>query len=247
MIKISDMYKIYAMGDNKVVALNGINLHIRAHEFVSIVGQSGSGKSTLMNMLGCLDTPTSGKYILSEKEVSKLKDDDLAEIRNRKIGFIFQKFNLLQRLSSLENVELPLVYQGVHAKEVRERAIKALRSVGLEDRMHHRPVELSGGQQQRVAIARALVTNPPVILADEPTGALDSKTGIEVMNILKELHSKGNTIILITHDNSLAQQANRLIRLQDGKIVEDSEVSHQIKRVVRAHDGEVAQGREVAQ
>jgi putative ABC transport system ATP-binding protein len=225
MIRISDMYKIYAMGDNKIAALNGINLHIRAHEFVSIVGASGSGKSTLMNMLGCLDTPTSGRYMLNEKEVSRLKDDDLAEIRNRKIGFIFQKFNLLQRLSSLENVELPLIYQGVHAKEVRERAIKALRSVGLEDRMHHRPFELSGGQQQRVAIARALVTDPPVILADEPTGALDSKTGIEVINILKELHSKGNTIILITHDNSLAQQAKRLVRLQDGEIVEDREVA----------------------
>jgi putative ABC transport system ATP-binding protein len=247
MIKISDMCKMYVMGDNKVIALNGINLNIKAHEFVSVVGQSGSGKSTLMNMLGCLDTPTSGRYMLDDKEVSKLKDDDLAEIRNRKVGFVFQKFNLLQRLSSLENVELPLVYQGIHAKEVRERAIKALRSVGLEDRMHHRPFELSGGQQQRVAIARALVTDPPVILADEPTGALDSKTGIEVMNILKELNSKGNTIILITHDNSLAQQANRLIRLQDGKIVEDSQVSKQIKRMVRVREGEIVQGREVTQ
>ena len=247
MIRISDMYKIYAMGDNKVTALNGINLHIRAHEFVSIVGQSGSGKSTLMNMLGCLDVPTSGKYMLDEKEVSKLKDDELAEIRNRKIGFIFQKFNLLQRLSSLENVELPLVYQGIHAKEVRERAIKALRSVGLEDRMHHRPYELSGGQQQRVAIARALVTDPPVILADEPTGALDSKTGIEVIKILKELHSKGNTIILITHDNTLAQQAKRLVRLQDGEIVEDREVDQQVKRVVRPQGSKILAGREVAQ
>lgn len=224
MIKISDMYKIYTMGDNKVAALNGINLHIKAHEFVSIVGPSGSGKSTLMNMLGCLDTPTSGRYMLDGKEVSKLKDDELAEIRNKKIGFIFQRFNLLQKLSSLENVELPLVYQGVNAKEARERAIKSLKNVGLEQRIYHKPSELSGGQQQRVAIARALVTDPPVILADEPTGALDSKTGIEVMSILKELHSRGNTIILITHDNSLAKQAKRMIRIQDGEIVEDKEV-----------------------
>lgn len=224
MIQISDMYKIYTMGDNKVAALNGINLNIKAHEFVSIVGPSGSGKSTLMNMLGCLDTPTAGTYILDGKEVSQLEDDDLAEIRNKKIGFIFQKFNLIQKLSSIENVELPLIYQGISPKEARTRAIEALRSVGLEDRMHHRPFELSGGQQQRVAIARALVTNPPVILADEPTGALDSKTGIEVMSILKKLHSKGNTIILITHDNSLAQQADRIVRLQDGEIVEDVEV-----------------------
>lgn len=224
MIQISNMYKIYTMGDNKVAALNGINLNIKAHEFVSIVGPSGSGKSTLMNMLGCLDTPTSGTYILDGKEVSQLEDDDLAEIRNKKIGFIFQKFNLIQKLSSIENVELPLIYQGISPKEARIRAIESLKSVGLEERMHHRPFELSGGQQQRVAIARALVTNPPVILADEPTGALDSKTGIEVMGILKKLHSKGNTIILITHDNSLAQQADRIVRIQDGEIVEDVEV-----------------------
>lgn len=212
------------MGENKVTALDNINLNISAHEFVSIVGPSGSGKSTLMNMLGCLDTPTSGTYMLDDREVSKLKDDDLAEIRNFKIGFIFQKFNLLQKLSALENVELPLVYQGVRPKEVRDRAIKALKDVGLDGRMGHRPNELSGGQQQRVAIARALVTKPPVILADEPTGALDSKTGIEVMGILKELHAKGNTIILITHDNSLAMQAKRLVRISDGQVVEDKEV-----------------------
>lgn len=212
------------MGENKVTALDNINLHINSHEFVSIVGPSGSGKSTLMNMLGCLDTPTSGTYMLDGKEVSKLRDDDLAEIRNFKIGFIFQKFNLLQKLSALENVELPLIYQGLRPKEVRERATDALDSVGLRDRMHHRPNELSGGQQQRVAIARALVTKPPVILADEPTGALDSKTGIEVMGILKDLHKKGNTIILITHDNSLAMQAKRLVRISDGQVVEDKEV-----------------------
>jgi putative ABC transport system ATP-binding protein len=225
MIDIKDMYKIYTMGDNKVTALNGINLSIKKEEFVAIVGPSGSGKSTLMNMLGCLDVPTSGTYSLDGKEISKLKDDELAEIRNFKVGFIFQKFNLLQKLSALENVELPLIYQGVKAKEAKSRAMDALKSVGLLDRMHHRPSELSGGQQQRVAIARALVTNPPVILADEPTGALDSKTGIEVMGILKDLHAAGNTIILITHDNNLALQAKRIVRIQDGQIIEDREVA----------------------
>lgn len=225
MIDISNMYKVYKMGENEVTALNNINLHIDAHEFVSIVGPSGSGKSTLMNMLGCLDVPTSGKYMLDGQEVSKLNDDRLAEIRNNKIGFIFQRFNLLQKLSALENVELPLIYQGVGSKEARERAIESLENVGLKERMHHKPNELSGGQQQRVAIARALVTKPPVILADEPTGALDSKTGKEVMGILKSLHSRGNTIILITHDNSLAVQAKRMIRISDGQITEDKEVA----------------------
>lgn len=224
MIDIKNMYKIYTMGQNKVTALNGINLHIDAHEFVSVVGPSGSGKSTLMNMLGCLDVPTSGTYTLDGQEVSKLNDNKLAEIRNYKIGFVFQKFNLLQKLSAVENVELPLVYQGVHAREARERAIKSLAGVGLEDRMNHKPNELSGGQQQRVAIARALVTNPPVILADEPTGALDSKTGIEVIQILKKLNENGNTIILITHDNGLAQKAKRMVRISDGQIVDDKEL-----------------------
>jgi putative ABC transport system ATP-binding protein len=225
MIQLSDMSKIYRMGDNKVTALNGINLHIKLQEFVAIVGPSGSGKSTLMNMLGCLDVPTSGSYKLDGQEVSKLKDDRLAEIRNFKIGFIFQKFNLLQKLSALENVELPLVYQGVHNKEAKRRAIEALTTVSLKDRMNHRPSELSGGQQQRVAIARALVTRPPVLLADEPTGALDSKTGIEVMGILKELNSNGHTIILITHDNDLAAEARRIIRISDGEITEDKEMA----------------------
>ena len=224
MIEIKDMYKIYTMGQNKVTALNGISLHINLHEFVAIVGPSGSGKSTLMNMLGCLDVPTSGSYKLDGREVSNLKDDDLAEIRNFKIGFIFQKFNLLQKLSALENVELPLIYQGVHNKEAKIRAMEALATVSLKDRMHHRPSELSGGQQQRVAIARALVTKPPVLLADEPTGALDSKTGIEVMSILRELNSNGNTIILITHDNDLAAVAKRTIRISDGQITEDKEM-----------------------
>lgn len=224
MIEISNMCKVYKMGDTEVKALNNVNIKINAQEFVSIVGPSGSGKSTLMNMIGCLDVPTSGSYVLDGKEVSQMKDDELAEIRNCKIGFVFQKFNLLQKLSALENVELPLIYQGLNAKEVRKRAIEALESVGLQDRMHHRPNELSGGQQQRVAIARALVTKPPVILADEPTGALDSKTGLEVMGILRDLHSKGNTIILITHDSSLAMQAERMIKIHDGEIMEDREV-----------------------
>ena len=224
MIQITDMYKIYTMGQNKVTALNGVSLHINLHEFVAIVGPSGSGKSTLMNMLGCLDVPTTGSYKLDGQEVSRLKDDNLAEIRNFKIGFIFQKFNLLQKLSALENVELPLIYQGVHNKEAKIRAMEALATVSLKDRMHHRPSELSGGQQQRVAIARALVTKPPVLLADEPTGALDSKTGIEVMSILRELNSNGNTIILITHDNDLAAVAKRTIRISDGQITEDKEM-----------------------
>jgi len=225
MIQITDLYKVYTMGENKVTALNGVNLNIKLHEFVSIIGPSGSGKSTLMNMIGCLDVPTKGSYKLDGEEISKLKDDKLAEIRNFKIGFIFQRFNLLSKLSALENVELPLVYQGVHGRESRQRAIDALDKVGLKERMHHKPSELSGGQQQRVAIARALVTRPPVLLADEPTGALDRKTGIEVMDMLKELNSNGNTIVLITHDNDLAKQAKRIIRISDGEITQDTGVA----------------------
>lgn len=225
MIRISNMCKIYRMGDNIVNALKDVNVHIKQHEFVSIIGPSGSGKSTFMNMIGCLDTPTSGTYQLDGLEVSKLNDDQLAEIRSKKIGFIFQGFNLLQKLTAVENVELPLIYQGVGAKERYERAIAALESVGLGGRSHHKPTELSGGQQQRVAIARALASDPPIILADEPTGALDSKSGIEIMKLLKELNSKGNTIIIITHDNNIAMQARRMIRIHDGQITEDREVS----------------------
>ncbi|MDP4092716.1 MAG: ABC transporter ATP-binding protein [Bacillota bacterium] len=224
MIVISNMSKIYRMGDNVINALNNISLHIKKHEFVAITGPSGSGKSTLMNMLGCLDTPTSGTYLLDGVEVSKLKDDQLAEIRNVKIGFIFQGFNLLVKLTALENVELPLIYQGLSSRERHEKAIMALESVGLGERIHHRPNELSGGQQQRVAIARALVSEPPIILADEPTGNLDSKSGIEIMKLLKMLHQRGNTIVLITHDNNVAMQARRVIRIQDGEICEDKEV-----------------------
>lgn len=225
MIEIRNMYKIYKLGSNVVNALNNVSLIIKRHEFVAIIGPSGSGKSTLMNMLGCLDTPTSGTYILDDKEVSKLRDDQLADIRNKKIGFIFQGFNLLQKLTAMENVELPLIYQGISARERRLRCTQALEMVGLGNRIHHKPTELSGGQQQRVAIARALVSNPPLILADEPTGNLDSKSGVEIMRILKELHSSGNTIVLITHDNSIAMQAKRIIRIQDGELTEDREVS----------------------
>jgi len=225
MIKIEDMYKTYRMGTNEVHALNGISLHIKPKEFVAIVGPSGSGKSTLMNMIGCLDTPTSGKYYLDGREVSTLKDDALAEVRNKKIGFIFQGFNLLPKLSAIENVELPLIYMGIGKKKRHAMALDALERVGLGSRTHHKPSELSGGQQQRVAIARALVSRPPLILADEPTGALDSKSGAEIINMMHELHAEGKTIVLITHDNNIAKQAARIIRIQDGKIVEDSGVA----------------------
>jgi len=218
------MWKIYQINQLQVQALKNINLSIKKNEFVAIVGPSGSGKSTLMNMLGCLDTPTSGTYILDNEEVSNLSDDKLAEIRSKKIGFIFQSFNLIQKLTALENVELPLIYTGVKASERIRRAKLALENVGLGQRLYHKPNELSGGQQQRVAIARALINNPPIIFADEPTGNLDSKSGVEIMNLLKELHKKGNTIVLITHDNDIANQAERVIRISDGTIVEDRQV-----------------------
>ncbi|MGI6585301.1 MAG: ABC transporter ATP-binding protein [Gracilibacteraceae bacterium] len=221
MIEIRNMSKIYRIGDVEVMALNNISLNIRQHEFVSIIGPSGSGKSTLMNMIGCLDVPTSGEYRLDGMEVSGLSDDQLAYIRNHKIGFIFQGFNLIQKLNSLENVELPLIYQGIPTKDRYERSVEALKLVGLEDRIQHKPTELSGGQQQRVAIARALVANPQIILADEPTGNLDSKSGKDIMNILKELHLKGSTIVLITHDNDIAMMAERIVRIQDGQIFDD--------------------------
>lgn len=224
MIQISNMYKIYRIGDNVINALNNITLHIKQHEFVSIIGPSGSGKSTLMNMIGCLDTPTSGTYVLDGHEISELNDNQLADIRNHKIGFIFQGFNLLQKLTAIENVELPLIYQGIGAKERHRRCREALESVGLGERIFHKPSELSGGQQQRVAIARALVSDPPMILADEPTGNLDTKSGADIMRVLKELHAHGNTIVLITHDNNVAKQAKRMVRIQDGEIIEDVEV-----------------------
>jgi putative ABC transport system ATP-binding protein len=224
MIRTEQLTKHYLMGDIVVKALDGVSLHIRAHSFVSITGPSGSGKSTLMNLLGCLDSPTSGTYMLDGVEVSAMNDNRLAEIRNQKIGFIFQGFNLVPKLTALENVELPLVYYGLSGRKRKARAIEALQRVGLGDRIHHLPSELSGGQQQRVAIARALVTNPPMLLADEPTGNLDSRSGQDIIEIFHELHQQGNTIVLITHDDRVAMQAGRLIRILDGRIVEDREV-----------------------
>jgi putative ABC transport system ATP-binding protein len=221
MIDIYNMSKIYRIGDVEVKALDDVSLSIKQHEFVSIIGPSGSGKSTLMNMIGLLDVPTSGEYYLEGNEVSGLSDDQLAEIRNRKIGFIFQGFNLIQKLNAVENVELPLIYQGVPSRERYERSVEALKLVGLGERAYHKPTELSGGQQQRVAIARALVGNPSIILADEPTGNLDSKSGKEIMRMLKELNARGNTIVLITHDNDIAMQAERVVHIQDGQISED--------------------------
>ena len=222
MIRIEDMYKIYKVGDVEVRALNGVSLHIKPKEFVSIIGPSGSGKSTLMNMIGCLDVATSGKYYIDGVPIENLSENELARIRNKKIGFIFQVYNLLPKLTALENVELPLIYQGIGASKRREMAKAALDRVGLYDRMHHKPKELSGGQQQRVAIARALSSHPPLILADEPTGALDSKSGVEVMQMLQEIHEEGNTVVLITHNTDIARQAQRVIRIADGVITSDT-------------------------
>ena len=221
-IEIVDMYKIYNPGENEVRALNGVNLKIFNGEFVAIVGQSGSGKSTFMNMIGCLDVPTSGSYFLNGQNVAEMGDDELSDIRNKYIGFIFQGFNLIHSLSAYENVELPLIYRGLHKEERDEYAKKALGMVGLGDRIKHKPSEMSGGQQQRVAVARALATSPPVILADEPTGNLDSRSGADVMNIIKELNEQGNTIVLITHDEKIAARASRIVRITDGQIESDS-------------------------
>lgn len=221
LIEIRNMCKIYNPGENEVRALDHVDLQIDRHEFVAIIGQSGSGKSTLMNMLGCLDVPTSGTYYLNGQDVSHLTDDELSDIRNREIGFIFQGFNLIANMTALENVELPLIYRGVPKKEREELSRTALKKVGLEKRMDHKPSEMSGGQQQRVAIARAISQAPPVILADEPTGNLDSGSTKEIMGILKELHKEGRTVILITHDNEIAARAKRIIRIMDGKIVAD--------------------------
>ena len=215
------MYKIYNPGENEVRAIDGVNLTIEHGEFVAIIGQSGSGKSTLMNMLGLLDVPTSGKYLLNGKDVEGLSDDELSEIRNKEIGFIFQGFNLVTSLTAVENVELPLVYRGMKKDERNKLAVEALDRVGLSHRLDHLPKQMSGGQQQRVAIARAVAARPPIILADEPTGNLDSHSGVEVMKILHELHEEGRTVILITHDNDIANEAQRIIRIQDGQIVSD--------------------------
>ena len=222
LIEIKDIYKIYNEGrESEVRALNGVSLSIDRGEFVAIVGQSGSGKSTLMNVLGCLDIPTYGEYHLNGTDVTRLSDRQLAHIRNKQIGFIFQGYNLIQELDALENVILPLIYQGVPIWEREERAMEALARVGMDDRAHHRPSEMSGGQQQRVAIARAIATHPSIIMADEPTGALDSKTGQHVLEILRELYRGGTTVILITHDNGIAATARRVVRLSDGMVISD--------------------------
>lgn len=221
MIELKDIYKIYGDGEGEIRALDGVSLNISGGEFVAIVGQSGSGKSTCMNIIGCLDVPTSGTYRLNGTDVSTMKDDELAAVRNKMIGFIFQQYNLIPKLTVKENVELPLIYRGMPAKERAKRAMEALEMVGLADRCTKMPSMLSGGQQQRVSIARALAGDPPVILADEPTGALDSKTGREVLEFLKELNREGTTIVLITHDNSIAEEIKRVVRIQDGKIISD--------------------------
>ncbi|MCR3921333.1 MAG: ABC transporter ATP-binding protein [Firmicutes bacterium] len=224
MILTENISKLYKLEGVEVHALRGINMTVAKGDFLSVIGPSGSGKSTLMNIIGCLDTPTAGCYLLNGHEVSSLSDNRLAEIRNQLIGFVFQSFNLLPRLSALENVELPLIYRGMGGRERQETALSALENVGLGDRIGHRPTQLSGGQQQRVAIARALVGNPPLILADEPTGNLDSTSGKEVMTLLQKLHSEGKTIVLITHDMDIAMQSQRYVRIHDGEIVEEKVV-----------------------
>ena len=222
LISLKNIFKIYNVGGEEVRALDGIDLDILENEYLAIMGPSGSGKSTLMNMIGCLDTPTSGVYEFEGEMVQVMDDSQLASIRNRKIGFVFQTFNLLPKATAQHNVEIPLVYANIQKKDRKKMATDALESVGLADRLHHKPNELSGGQRQRVAIARALVNKPSIILADEPTGNLDSKSGSEIMTILDDLHKNGNTIILVTHEDDVAQHAHRIIRLFDGKIIEDS-------------------------
>lgn len=226
MISLKGITKVYSTGEIQVAALRGVDLHIAAGEFVAITGPSGSGKSTMMNILGCLDRPTEGEYFLDGANVARASGVQLAEIRNQKIGFVFQGFNLLPRTTALENVELPMLYAGVPAKERRERAINALESVGLGDRVHHRPKELSGGQQQRVAIARALVTKPAIILADEPTGNLDTRSSIEVMSIFQKVHEEGNTILIITHEPEIVQYTRRVISFRDGAVKVDNKVEN---------------------
>ena len=227
-IRLENIEKAYYMGKQAIPVLKGISLNINKNEYVALMGPSGSGKSTLMNILGCLDSPTGGNYILNEKDVSKMSDDELAEVRNTEIGFVFQQFNLLPRLSAAENVALPLIYAGINRKERIERAMEALNKVGLADRSHHKSNELSGGQIQRVAIARALVNNPSILLADEPTGNLDSKTSIEVMEIFGKIQQAGNTVVLVTHEEDIASYAHRVVRLKDGLLESDKTHSEYI-------------------
>jgi putative ABC transport system ATP-binding protein len=221
LIQLRDITKVYQMGDMEVRALDGVSLHIHPGEYVAIMGPSGSGKSTMMNVIGCLDTPTSGEYELNGKTVSRMTDDELAQIRNEEIGFVFQTFNLLARTTALQNVELPLIYGGVHPHERHAKALKALDDVGLAARADHMPNQLSGGQRQRVAVARALVNDPSILLADEPTGALDTRTSVEIMALFEDLYQKGNTIILVTHEEDIARHAHRIVKLLDGKIKHD--------------------------
>lgn len=230
LIIINDIGRKYVIGSETIHALKSVSLEIRKGEFVALMGPSGSGKSTLMNILGCLDTPTKGDYILNGIHVSEMTDNELAEVRNKEIGFVFQTFNLLPRSSSLDNVALPLVYAGINRVEREERAKKTLEDVGLGNRMGHKPNELSGGQRQRVAVARALINNPSIILADEPTGNLDTKTSIEIMSLIEKIHSKGNTIILVTHEEDIAQHAHRIIRMRDG-LIENDYLNENIKKV----------------
>ncbi|MCI8909205.1 MAG: ABC transporter ATP-binding protein [Oscillibacter sp.] len=240
LIELRNIYKIYQMGSEEVHALDGISLTIDQGEFVAIVGQSGSGKSTAMNIIGCLDVPTSGTYHLGGVDVSTMHDDQQAEIRNKMLGFIFQQYNLIPKLTVQENVELPLLYAGISAEERRERAIHSLERVGLQDKRKNLPSQLSGGQQQRVSIARALAGNPSLILADEPTGALDSRTGREVLGFLQKLNQEGDTVVLITHDNSIAVKAKRIVRLQDGRIIYDGDAQDP-QAVVQAREEEEAE------
>ena len=235
LIELKDVYKIYQMGEETVHALDGVSLTVDKGEFVAIVGSSGSGKSTAMNIIGCLDVPTSGTYHLAGIDVSTMNDDEQAEVRNKMLGFIFQQYNLIPKLTVQENVELPLLYAGVSSEERHQRAVQALERVGLADKKKNLPSQLSGGQQQRVSIARALAGNPSVILADEPTGALDSRTGREVLAFLKKLNREGDTVVLITHDNSIAVKADRIVRLQDGKIIYDGDANDP-QAVVQPHD-----------
>ena len=232
LIRTEDLWKTYEMGSEKIHALHGVTFELYKNEYIAIMGPSGSGKSTLMNLIGCLDSPTRGNYYLNGKLVSEMDDDELAYIRNREIGFVFQTFNLLPRASALQNVELPLTYAGIPTSQRKEMANRAMDQVELGSRKHHKPNELSGGQRQRVAIARALVNNPSIILADEPTGNLDSKTGLEIMALFRRLHQEGNTIVLVTHEAEVAQQANRIIHILDGKISSDELVRENLSASV---------------